>query len=722
MTAYAVKILVVDDDITTRLLLRAALRKAGFEVSLAEGGRDALAQARSQQFDLVMLDVDMPDLSGFEVCATLRAELDPLLPILMVTGMDDVLSVERAFQMGATDFIAKPIHWALIGHRVRYLLKSQAALQSLAGAKARMAAILSAVPDLLFELDLDGRYISYHSSHTEFLAAPVHVLIGKTVAEVMPQEAARTCMEALQEANSHGASCGRQIELQLAHGTFWFELSVSKKAAQPGESTRFIVLSRDISERKMAEQKIQQLAFYDGLTGLSNRHAFMERLGRELKRARRKGSRFGVLFMDLDGFKRINDTLGHDAGDLALRHTAAALTEAVRSVDLISRDSSAGTEIQIARLGGDEFTALILDIKQPEDAMLVANRILELMRRPFQVGQQQLRLTTSIGIALYPDDGDDEVALLKHADSAMYLAKDSGRNQCKFYNAALTEIAIRHMALERDLQHALDRHEFELHFQPQIDAKTGQFVALEALIRWAHPSHGTLQPDDFIGVAEACGLIIPIGQWVLRTACAQAARWQRQGHPLRIAVNLSPVQFRDPTLAQLVQDCLTANNLSAGCLELEVTESALMSNMATTVATLTEFQQACVHIALDDFGTGYSSLSYLKRMPVGTLKIDQSFVQGLPGDKENMAMVRAILAMAQSLGLCTVAEGVETAEQADLLTALGCDLLQGYYFSKPVSAPDIDRILQMGLSSQRPGDYITLFDGLGKFEKLRADA
>ncbi|MDD2713046.1 MAG: EAL domain-containing protein [Simplicispira sp.] len=722
MTAPTVKILVVDDDITTRLLLRAALRKAGFEVSLAEGGVEALAQARSQRFDLVMLDVDMPDMSGFDVCATLRAELDPLLPILMVTGMDDVPSVERAFQMGATDFIAKPIHWAVIGHRVRYLLKGQAALQSLAGAKARIAAILNAVPDLLFEIDLDGRFVAYHSPRTILLGAPVQERIGKTVDELLPQEAAKTCIEALQEANHRGTSNGRQIELELARGHCWFELSVSKKAAQPGESTRFIVLSRDISQRKAAEQAIQQLAFYDGLTGLSNRHAFMERLGSELQRARRQSARFGVLFMDLDGFKRINDTLGHDAGDLALRHTAAALTEAVRSIDVLSRDSGARADIQIARLGGDEFTALILDIKQPEDAMLVANRILELMRRPFHVGEQQLWLTTSIGIALYPDDGDDALALLKHADSAMYLAKDSGRNQCKFYNAALTAITTHHMAMENDLHHALERNEFELHFQPQIDAKTGRLVTLEALIRWARPGYGLMQPDDFIGVAETCGLIIPIGQWVLRRACAQAAHWHRLGHPLRVAVNLSPVQFKDPMLAQVVQESLGAYGLSADCLELEVTESTLMSNMAATVATLTKFQQACVHIALDDFGTGYSSLSYLKRMPVGTLKIDQSFVQGLPGDEEDLAMVRAILAMAHSLDLRTVAEGVETAEQAALLSALGCDFLQGYYLSKPLSAADVDTILKTSVPSQRFGGCPPSFDGLGQFEEMRTDA
>ncbi|MFZ4625536.1 MAG: putative bifunctional diguanylate cyclase/phosphodiesterase [Rhodoferax sp.] len=693
MTSDTTKILVVDDDATTRLLMRAALRKVGFEVSLADGGLDGLRQARAQCFDLIMLDVDMPDVSGFEVSATLRRELDPLLPILMVTGMDDVQSVDLSFQAGATDFIAKPINWALLGHRVKYLLRARETLQSLAAAKARMTAVLDAIPDLLFEVDVDGRYISFHSPNTELLTAPPDFLIGKTVTDVLPPEAAQVCMAALDDAHHNGKSNGKHFELQLPQGSCWFELSIAKKMALAGQAPHFIVLSRDITERKTAEKKIQQLAFYDGLTGLSNRHAFLERLNRELRRAKHKETKFGILFMDLDGFKRINDTLGHDAGDEALKHTANALTDAVRSVDLISRDTKADPGVQIARLGGDEFTALILDIKRPEDALVVANRVLDLTRMPFNVDGQQLRLTTSIGIALYPDDGDDAAQLLKHADSAMYLAKDSGRNQCRFYSANLTEIAMQRMALERDLQLALDRDEFELHYQPQIDAKTGRVVALEALIRWMRPGSGMVPPGDFIAAAEECGLIVPIGQWVLRSACAQAAQWQRCGYPLRVAVNLSPVQFRDPLLAQVVRESLACNGLAAEHLELEVTESTLMANMATTVSMLNGFKQACIQIALDDFGTGYSSLSYLKRMPVGTLKIDQSFVQSLPDDPENLAIVRAIVAMAQSLELRVTAEGVETAEQAQLLTAVGCDLLQGYYFSQAVPADTVTALL-----------------------------
>ena len=456
MTPHTSKILVVDDDSTARLLMRAALQQAGFEVRLAEGGQDGLTQARAQHFDLIMLDVDMPDISGFEVSTTLRSELDPLLPILMVTGMDDVQSVDSSFQAGATDFIAKPINWALIGYRVKYLLRAQQTVQNLVITQTRIASILNAIPDLLFELDLDGRYISYHAPHMDSLAASPDVFIGKTVAQVLPHAAAQECMAALHDAHRNGSSNGKQYELQLKHGSCWFELSVSRKGLRSDDPEHFIVLSRDITERKSAEKRIQQLAYCDGLTGLSNRHAFFERLNREIRRARHAQTKFGVLFMDLDGFKRINDTLGHDAGDNALKHTASALMEAVRSADMVSRDSQEDTEFQIARLGGDEFTALILDIKRPQDVLQVAHRMLDLIRAPFEVDGQELRLTTSIGIALYPQDGEDAAQLLKHADSAMYLAKDSGRNQCKFYSPILTEIALQRMGLERDLQLALE--------------------------------------------------------------------------------------------------------------------------------------------------------------------------------------------------------------------------------------------------------------------------
>ena len=699
MSAALVKILVVDDDVTARALMRAALRKAGFEVTLADSGESGLRTFLGGTYDMVMLDVDMPGMSGHEVCRALRAAVDPLLPIIMVTGMDDIVSVEHAYQSGATDFIAKPINWATLGHRVKYLLRGQQSLQALRNADARTSAILRAIPDLLFELDSDGRYVDYHTPRSDLLLAPVEHLIGRTVTEVLPPLAAQLCMSALEVAAEKGASSGQQYELQLPHGPCWFELSVSRKDNAPGDRPNFIVLARDITERKEAEQKIARLAFFDGLTGLPNRLSFVERVDREIRRAKRAGDKLGVLFMDLDGFKTINDTMGHSAGDLALQWAAERLRQGVRPADMVSRTTSGWGglptgEVELARLGGDEFTALITDVKRPQDALVVAHRILQVMRRPFMLQDREVMLTASVGIAMYPQDGEDAATLLKHADTAMYLAKDVGRDNCQFYSSSLTEMALKRMALESDLRLALEREEFSLVYQPQLDVATGRICAVEALLRWTRAGHGSVPPVEFIAAAEQCGLILPIGKWVLRTACDDAARWQRAGLEVRVAVNLSPQQFKDPQLVKMVADTLARTGLEAARLELEITEGAVMEDTAATMTTLNAFRHSGVHIALDDFGTGYSSLSYLKRMPLSSLKVDRSFVTGLPGDAENYAIVRAILAMADSLGLSVTAEGVETLAQAQALKTMACKYLQGFFFSKPVVAEYVPSLLR----------------------------
>ena len=510
-------------------------------------------------------------------------------------------------------------------------------------------------------------------------------------------------MQAVQAAHEKGSSTGKQFEIQLEHGVFWFELSVSRKDNGPLGKPHFVVLSRDITERKDAERKIARLAFFDSLTGLPNRLSFVERVDREIRRAKRSGDKLGILFMDLDGFKSINDTMGHSAGDLALQWAAERLRQGVRPADVVSRATEESGDVELARLGGDEFTALILDIGQPQDVLVVAHRILQVMRRPFMLQDREVVLSASIGIAMYPQDGEDAATLLKHADTAMYLAKDLGRNNSQFYSASLTETALKRMALESDLRLALERGEFYLAYQPQYDVASGCIMSVEALIRWNLPRHGNVPPVEFIAVAEHCGLIVPIGQWVLRTACRDAAQWQRAGLDLRLAVNLSPQQFKDPQLVQMVADTLAQSGLRPSLLELEITEGALMEDSVATMATLHAFRSSGVHIALDDFGTGYSSLSYLKRMPLSSLKIDKSFVAGLPGDAENLAIVRAILAMADSLGLSVTAEGVETLEQAQCLRDLKCDFLQGYFFSPGIAATQIPALLRQRWSLSPPG-------------------
>lgn len=693
MTVPRPRVLIADDELTARLLMRAALEKSGFNVDMAEDGEEALHLFLGQPCDLVMLDVDMPGLDGYQVCARLRRDVGEELPIVMVTGMDDLVSIERAYEAGATDFIAKPINWALIGHRARYLLRAAQVLRDLRQANARNTAILNAIPDLMFELDLEGRCLDCHSPRQDVLTPPSADFPGKTVAEVLPSEAAQVFLEALRVADATGSSRGREYELPLPAGPRWFELSISRKASLAAENPSFIALSRDITERKEAEKRIFRLAYYDTLTGLPNRIAFSERLDREIQRAGHQGSRLAVLFLDLDGFKNVNDTLGHSAGDILLQWVADRLGHSRRPADVVARMELTSDEPEVARLGGDEFTLLLPDLRHPEHALSVAQRIHEQMRRPFILEGREVALSTSIGIALYPEDGQDAATLLKHADTAMYHAKKQGRDNCQFYSASLTEEVMRRLDLESALRLALERNELSLLYQPQLDLASGRILSLEALLRWRHPERGSIPPTTFIPVAEENGLIVSIGEWVLRTACADAVRWLRAGHPLRVAVNLSTVQFRNPRLLEQIRAILRETGLAPEYLELEVTEGVLMEDWHSTQATLDALRAMGVRLSLDDFGTGYSSLSYLKRLPLNTLKVDQSFVRGLPADQDNLAIVRAIVALARNLGFSVTAEGIETLDQARLLSELECETLQGFHFSEPVPAADIPALL-----------------------------
>jgi diguanylate cyclase (GGDEF)-like protein/PAS domain S-box-containing protein len=445
MTDIRMRILVADDEPTSRLLMRAALEKSGFETVMAVDGDEALRLFRATPCDMVMLDVEMPGLDGFLVCAALRVEAGDELPIVMVTGKDDVDSIERAFESGATDFIGKPINWSLIGHRVKYLFRSAAAMSGLRASLARTDAILKAIPDPLFELDLDGRNLDYHSHRKDFLAAPIERHVGNTVADVLPPEAAEVCMAALREAHEHGYSSGRLFKLPLPQGLHWFELSVARKVTETGQIPRFIVLARDITERKAAENKISSLAYFDSLTGLPNRQSFLERLGREVHRVRNGSGQFAILFLDLDGFKTVNDTLGHDVGDLILQWAADRLRQCARPSDMVSRLQITASEIEPARLGGDEFTVLLTGLSHGEDALFVAHRIRDAMRQPFNLDGREILLTASIGIAVYPGDGDSVDTLLKNADTAMYHAKVIGRDNCQFYSASLNQQAMLRM-------------------------------------------------------------------------------------------------------------------------------------------------------------------------------------------------------------------------------------------------------------------------------------
>jgi diguanylate cyclase (GGDEF)-like protein len=575
------RILIVDDDEAERALAGAGFVEDGLEVLEASSGEEALAVFRDRHPNLVMLDVMMPGMDGYATCAELRrrAAGGDLL-ILMTTSLDDQQSIELAYRAGATDFIAKPIHFGILRHRVRYLLRSQ-------------------------------------------------------------------------------------------------------------------------RERRAVQEEIAHMAFHDELTGLPNRAFLKQMLPYVVEQARRRDRVGAVLSIDLDGFKRVNDTLGHGAGDALLREVATRLQGCLRGSDCVSRGDQADAAVDaIARFGGDEFVVVLSDLASDEDAALVADRIVRVITNPFvmllaevdgvRLGEQEFHVNCSIGIAPFPCGEDEPDLLLRNADAAMYDAKKSGGSKFRYYSAEMSQKARDALELETNLRRALERGEFELHYQPKVHASTGTAAGVEALLRWRRPGVGLVSPLDFIPLAEKTGLIVPIGAWVIRTACAQARACDAEGFPhLSIAVNISSRQFRNRELPELIRSALTEAGIPGSRLEVEITEGSLMEDVKHAASVLNELRALGVRVAIDDFGTGYSSLSYLRVLPVDTIKVDRSFVRDVTANDDSAAIAAAILAMSHSLRLECVAEGVETAEQVEFLMRHGCQVLQGFLFSKPLPATEL---------------------------------
>lgn len=474
-----------------------------------------------------------------------------------------------------------------------------------------------------------------------------------------------------------------QIEVECHHKIagkmVWALISASLVRSAAGEPLFFIIQIQDITDRKYAEWQLLFLANHDPLTGLLNRVQFHSRLSQALASVRRHETRLALMFLDLDRFKLINDTLGHKIGDQLLQAVSDRLKRSIRPNDIL------------ARLGGDEFVILLTDIKLVEDIARIAQKTIDLLTQPFSIEGNDIVVTASIGISVYPDDGETSQILLMNADTAMYLAKERGKNNYQFYMMEMTERSLERMTIERGLRQALTHSGLKLHYQPQIDSKTGRGVSVEALLRWQHPEWGLVFPDRFISVAEETGLIVPIGAWVLRTACTQAKAWQGNGGPFtHVSVNLSPRQFLEPDLFETIKEVLTETRLKPRFLELEITESAIMQDPEKTYRVLLQLHELGVRLSIDDFGTGYSSLTYLRQFPVHSVKIDRSFVLDVPGNKDCATMVRAIIALAHELRLQVTAEGVETEEQLAFLKTQHCDVIQGYLFSRPDTSEHLE--------------------------------
>ena len=533
----------------------------------------------------------------------------------------------------------------------------------------KLEAIMSAIGDGITALDRDLHIIYQNHVHEEKLGKH----IGEHCYRVFHNrnEPCDGCQ--VLKCFSDGKIHRRQSTAFTENGLIYLESAACPLHDAVGNIVAGVEVVRDISDHRRAEEEIKQLAYYDSLTGLPNRTLLKDRLGQALAQAERDSRQAGVLLLDLDRFKGLNDTRGHTVGDRLLQSAANRLQELARAGDTV------------ARLGGDEFAIVFVAQDGEQETMHLAKAVLDRFTAPFSFADHDVFSTASIGIALFPADGRDVDTLLKNADIAMYAAKERGRNQYKFFSAEMTQRAEERMALETCLRRALEREEFSLHYQPQINLQDGWIIGMEALLRWQSPDVGQIPPGRFIPVAEDCGLILPIGEWVLRTACRQAASWLAAGYQVPVvAVNISAIQFRQENLAGSIRDILEETGLPASHLELELTETILMEKPERAKETLWELKRLGISLAIDDFGTGYSSLNYLKHFPLDRLKIDQSFVADITTDPNDAAIADAIIALARSLGLSVIAEGVETREQVNFLQTNQCYEMQGYFFSHPV--------------------------------------
>ena len=704
--APLINLLIVEDEPryleSTRLLLSQYIHN----IDSAVTGAQAYALLAKRAYDLALLDLRLPDASGHEIMAYIRQH-QPHCRIVVMSGDSHIESAIQSLRLGAYDYLRKPYEPDELIKTVRNaVLKLQLErdnarmLQQLEQSEQWHRLLVNTSPDVIYTLDSKGTFTYINDSIERTLGYSPSELIGKDYLLLVPPGELENARYRINERRT-GDRSTRNLELQLKRK----EDLLSSLAERTSEDLVVVELSsmgmyssldeenkeflgtygvaRDISERKQAEATIAFQAYHDLLTGLPNRALFKDRLGQAIVHAKRHGQTLATLFLDMDRFKVVNDTLGHLVGDGLLQAVAQRLRGSLREGDTLSR------------IGGDEFMLLLPHIRNRDNAAYIAQKILASLKPPFHIEGHEIFVGISIGIAVFPDDGDTIETLVKHADIAMYHAKDSGRNDYKFFTHDLQKSFTGRLAVENEMRHALDKGQFEVYYQPQVSIQDQRIRGMEALIRWNHPTRGIVPPNEFSPIAEESGLITPISEWVLGAACRQANLWRSSDlSPITMAVNLSPRQIEHPQFVDKFTHCLRENGMDGQGLEIEITESTLMRDMDGSIEKLRKLADLGVEISIDDFGTGYSSLSYLKKLPIHTLKIDRSFIHDLNGHMNNgTTIVAGIAAMAKGLNLNVVAEGVETRAQLDYIRSLGCDAYQGYLFSRPVAAGKATEIL-----------------------------
>ena len=722
MPQTAALILIIDDIPANLGVMVDLLETEGHRVLVAKNGAEGFQQAQTEQPDLILLDVMMPGENGFSVCRRLKAgAATGHIPVIFMTSLDDLQDKLEGFAAGAVDYVAKPLQLAEVVTRVRTHLEMSALRRQLAAqnqelllardeleerVQLRTAALTAEIeerrraelelqksseqihdlynhaPCGYHSLDKDGICVRVNDTQLNWLGYMRSELVGRHLVEFLTPKSARLFSKAFPLIKQRGWV--RDVELQLVRrdGSL---LPVLLSATAVRDSAGQFVMTRttlyDLSERKQTEELIRHMAHHDPLTGLSNRTLFQQQLGQLIAHARRRHESVATMFLDLDQFNQINDSFGHAVGDMVLREISKRLSRCLRETDAL------------ARWGGDEFVVALATPNVQHTARQVAEAMLEALHEPVFAEKHELHLSGSIGISLYPTDGLDVQTLLRAADTAMYHAKEKGRGTLEFFTPALTANVQHRTSLAALLHGAQARNEIYLEYQPQVDIDSGRILGAEALMRWHRIELGAVSPAEFIPIAEDTGLIQTLGEWALRQACEQGRRWHDAGHTeLTLAVNLSVRQLADPKIAERVALALAETGFAAGSLELEITENLLMQPTDEVLRVLHNFNDMGIRVTVDDFGIGYSSLSYLQRFPIQALKIDRAFVKRIGLALHDDAIVGAIIALAESLHLRVLAEGVETAEQIEFLRTRGCRAAQGYFYSWPV---DQERFLEL---------------------------
>ena len=700
-------LLLVDDELILLSSMEELLSLHGYQITIAEGGEAALEILSTQEFDLVILDLNMPRVSGHDVLRHINQN-NYNLTVIVVSGETSFEAVSEALKLGAYDYLRKPYAAdGLLTTIKNAVSKTQLERQNkliqkkLTDSEKLHRYIVEHSPDMIYMLDDNGCFTYLNDRTRVLLGYDKSRLLGTPISALVHEDDLEQ-VETLVHVDKSAGFVNEVLRLRTADNTIRhldFEVLPIQLGTTNGLTTIFpdkesfegvFGVARDITERVKAEETISYQAYHDLLTNLPNRGLFEDRTDMAIAQAKRNDQMFAMMFLDLDRFKLINDTLGHTLGDLMLQAIAQRLQSCVREGDTL------------ARFGGDEFTLLLPLIHGEDDAVLVAEKIRSALETPFQIEGHELFTSVSIGIALYPRDGKNLQQLIAHADTAMYTIKQRGKNGYQLYQSELDQSSPDRIVIENDLRRALDREEFTLSYQPQVDVVTGNMSGLEALIRWDHPSQGRLMPCDFIDIAEQSGMVVPLGRWVVERAIKDWTHWRSQGVEIaRVAVNISPLQIAQPNFAEDIVNLLAVYEMPAQFFEIEITESVLMHDTSHAISKLKMLSEHGINIAIDDFGTGYSSLSYLQKFPLRTLKIDRAFIEEIEFKDIDACLVNAIVSIAKGLNLELVAEGVETWTQLEYLRARGCDKVQGFLFSRAVEADQIVGLVRAETTSRQ---------------------